>query len=93
MHKTEKKYKKKGISIYIDINEKCHCPTSYFSPHRKGKCALNNIISYFDDEDDNIDKLLIQEEEQCCFRCGRKGHYVSCCYASKHINGYYLHPL
>ena len=26
----------------------------------------------------------------CCFRCGREGHYVSSCYASKHINGYYL---
>ena len=25
-----------------------------------------------------------------CYRCGRKGHYSSNCYASKHINGYYL---
>lgn len=25
-----------------------------------------------------------------CFRCGRDGHYASSCYASKHINGYYL---
>ena len=25
-----------------------------------------------------------------CFRCGREGHYASSCYASKHINGYYL---
>ena len=25
-----------------------------------------------------------------CFRCGRNGHYASKCYASKHINGYYL---
>lgn len=32
---------------------------------------------------DNSDKIK-------CFRCGRKGHYASSCYASKHINGYYL---
>ena len=25
-----------------------------------------------------------------CFRCGREGHYVSDCYATKHVNGYYL---
>jgi cellular nucleic acid-binding protein len=30
------------------------------------------------------------EDDDCCFRCGRKGHYASSCYAVKHINGYYL---
>ena len=37
-----------------------------------------------DDDDDNDD------DDDCCFRCGRDGHYASSCYASKHINGYYL---
>ena len=26
----------------------------------------------------------------CCYRCGRKGHFSSNCYASKHIKGYYI---
>ena len=38
-------------------NEKCDCPTSLFSSHRRGKCLLNKIIKAFDDEDDDIDKL------------------------------------
>jgi hypothetical protein len=59
-------------------NEKCSCPTSYFSPHRKIKCLLNNII------------LCDEGDKNCCFRCGREGHYASSCYASKHINGHYL---
>lgn len=90
----------------INLNEKCDCPTSYFSSHRRGKCLLNNIISYFDDEDDDIDRLVVKEKvdkkiaietekekdknDGCCFRCGRKGHYVSKCYASKDVNGNYL---
>ena len=45
----------------IDLNEKCDCPTSYFSSHRRIKCLLNNMLSYFDDEDDNIDNLVKQE--------------------------------
>jgi hypothetical protein len=28
--------------------------------------------------------------DDCCFRCGREGHYASSCYASKHIKGYIL---
>ena len=44
----------------INPNEKCDCPSSYISSHRRGKCLLNKIIVYFDDEDENevIDKLL-----------------------------------
>lgn len=39
-------------------------------------------------------KQIIHErydKVNCCFRCGREGHYASSCYASKHIKGYYLH--
>ena len=30
------------------------------------------------------------DDEDCCFRCGREGHYASSCYASKHIKGYII---
>ena len=30
------------------------------------------------------------DNDDCCFRCGREGHFVSSCYASTHVNGYYL---
>jgi hypothetical protein len=33
---------------------------------------------------------IARESDDCCFRCGREGHYASSCYASKHIKGYYL---
>ena len=42
------------------------------------------IIYESEESDDNEDNV------NCCFRCGREGHYASSCYASKHINGYYL---
>ena len=54
----ETKSKKKDKIPTINLNAKCDCPTSYFSPHRIKKCLLNNIITYFDNEYDNIDKLL-----------------------------------
>jgi hypothetical protein len=28
----------------LNPNEKCKCPTSYFSPHRVGKCALRLLV-------------------------------------------------
>ena len=30
------------------------------------------------------------EDDGCCFRCGREGHYISDCYAKRHIKGYNL---
>jgi hypothetical protein len=34
----------------------------------------------------NIDDI----DDNCCYRCGREGHFASSCYASKNINGNYL---
>jgi hypothetical protein len=94
----------------ININEKCDCPTSLFKSHRRCKCMLNKIISFFDDENEDIDKLIITEElddeelddeddedndeldellvdNDLCFRCYRRGHYVADCYAKTTIAG------
>jgi len=47
--------------IKYELDGKCNCITSYFSPHRKSKCALQNTIKYvmeiFDNENDDIEKL------------------------------------
>jgi cellular nucleic acid-binding protein len=43
-----------------------------------------------DDDDNDNDNDNDNDDDNCCFRCGRAGHYASSCYASKHIKGYYL---
>jgi hypothetical protein len=42
--------------IVVNGNEKCDCPTSFFS-HRRKKCAFTNLLTYFEEEDDNIDTV------------------------------------
>ena len=69
----------------------CQCPTSYFAPHRKIKCFLNKVLDsiegIFEDEDDDIEKINEKVRTISCFRCGRQGHFIKSCYASRHING------
>ena len=48
----------------------------------------NLIILLKDCKIDEYEKS--DEINDCCFRCGREGHYISCCYAVKHINGEFL---
>ena len=57
--------------------QKCEYHEKYCNSRNKKQ----NV--YESDESDDYD-------DNCCFRCGREGHYASSCYASKHINGYYL---
>ena len=48
----------------------------------------NDSDNYSDNDSDNDD--YDKYSNHICFRCGRKGHYTSSCYASKHIKGYNL---
>jgi len=50
--------------------------------HEKYCSSKNKNSESYEEED--------EDEVNCCFRCGREGHYASYCYASKHIKGYYL---
>ncbi len=84
----------------IDMNEKCDCVTSMFSSHRRGKCLINKVLTYFDDEDDddNINNInlfiggdnksenLIIKVNSCNI-CGREGHTDQECYAKTTILG------
>ena len=64
---------KKEKPIKIDksnekSNEKCDCATSYFSPHRRSKCLLNNLIKQTNkiEETDDDDEYV-----WCCEYCDR----------------------
>lgn len=70
---------------------KCDCPSSYFSSHRKSRCFLKRMIEESEDDSEDDDESDSEDDDiQCCYRCGREGHYSNTCYASKHIKGYYL---
>lgn len=53
--------KKNNNENQHELDGKCDCISSYFSPHRKSKCALKKtikfVVEFFDNEDDDIDKL------------------------------------
>lgn len=52
---------KNNNKIKCELDGKCNCVSSYFLPHRKSKCTLQNTIKYvmkiFDNENDDIDIL------------------------------------
>lgn len=56
------------------------------------KHTLKKIIGG-DDLNENDDKILnklANGDSNCCYRCGRKNHFISNCYAKTHINGHVL---
>ncbi len=69
----------------IDINEKCDCVTSIFSSHRRGKCLLNNILTFFDDENDEQNIKNINDSIN---NNNINNTNNNCNYTSKRINKY-----
>jgi len=51
--------------------------------HENVYCKKKNVFIRNNDFQTN-------KKSSNCYRCGRKGHYSSDCYASKHIKGYYI---
>jgi cellular nucleic acid-binding protein len=56
--------------------------------HENVHCKKKNCSYY--EESDEYNDFQTNKKSSNCYRCGRKGHYSSACYASKHIKGYYL---
>jgi len=71
---------------YIDVWECEFCGKEFMEEKQCEKHIkyCNKKKNYDSDCDSDND------DNDCCYRCGREGHYASSCYASKHINGYYL---
>ena len=82
---------KKEIKQIDKSNEKCDCPSSYFSPHRRSKCLLNKVIKqvkYFETDDSDeyeTDDSDEYEEVWCCENCGKEfEEEYKCEYHAKH---------
>ena len=81
---------KKDISQKVVKKKKC-----WNIDNNSDDCDSDSYEIYETDSDDSdsyeTDETDSNENMEYCFRCGRKGHNSSSCYASKHIKGYYLY--
>lgn len=59
------------------------------SYHENVYCKEKNL-DYDSNSEEEYEYSYYNKKSNNCYRCGRKGHYSSNCYANKHIKGYYL---
>ena len=66
-----------------------YCEKEFIDPkkceyHEKYCNYRNKKYNKYESEEEN------KSDDDCCFRCGREGHFASFCYASRDIEGNYL---
>ena len=64
------------------FHENVHCKKKKISYNKNSHGGSNENYKYTDSR--------TNKKSSICYRCGREGHYSTECYASKHIDGYYL---
>ena len=64
------------------FHENVHC--------KKNKCSYYEESDEESYENSEYNYFQTNKKSSNCYRCGRKGHYSSNCYALRHIKGYYL---
>jgi cellular nucleic acid-binding protein len=99
--KSEEDYEEVWVCEYCGKEfmkeQSCEYHEKYCSLKNKKQIVYENDYDDSDGDGDGDDSYSDSDGEyddvddvNCCFRCGREGHYAPSCYASKHINGYYL---
>lgn len=91
-YSSKEKIITKEVTLTIKPN-KCKCVTSMFSSHFEKDCALKNSENFMKGlvfVRNKISKIIEEDKVETCNRCGRNGHLVESCYASKHLRGYPL---
>ena len=70
-----------------------YCEKEFTDPkkceyHEKYCNYRNKKYNKYESEEENESES--ESDDDCCFRCGREGHFASSCYASRDIEGNYL---
>ena len=81
----------------VSSRQKCFVCGKY--DHKSSECIYDMWCCSKCDREFDTKTACLKHEQYCnkganmvnkCFRCGREGHYVTTCYATQHVKGYYL---